>query len=87
MFDNYLDKIKERAKQPGPTSERAELVQMFVDKLNLTRGGKYKKLAPAYIASLLAYIKDVSDLRMLYKNCMNAREFGALFWYYVKVKK
>lgn len=89
MFENQLDKIKERAKNPttGADSERAEIVGRFLNRLNEDRQGKFRKLRASSVASLLGYIKTNDELRLLYDQCNNARKFGSMFWYYVKGKK
>lgn len=88
MFDDYLYKIKERAKNPttGANSLRGEMIGNFLTRLNADRKGKYKELSASYVASLLSYIKTNQDLKILYDKCCNARSFGAMFWYYVKGK-
>lgn len=65
-------------KAKGPVSERAELIGKFTDGVNRTRGGKYKKVTHAYIASKLAHL-SVPDLYAFLKECENAKSFGALF--------
>jgi hypothetical protein len=72
------------------TSERAELVQFFTDKINADRRGtKYKPLPVAAIAVKLAHLK-LPDLYYLKSVCEDAerrgKPFAAIFWYELKAK-
>lgn len=73
-----------------PTSERAELLQFFLDKVNAARRGtKYKPLRPAALAVKLSHLK-LPDLYYLKSTCLDAerqgKPFSAIFWWSIKAK-
>jgi hypothetical protein len=62
-----------------PTSERAELLQFFLDKLSAARRGtKYKPLTPAALAVRLSHLK-LADLYYLKSTCLDAERDGKPF--------
>jgi hypothetical protein len=80
-----------RAPRPKkPVSERAELLQFFLDKVNAARRGtKYKPLRPAALAVKLSHLK-LPDLYYLKSVCEDAerrgKPFSAIFWWSLKAK-
>lgn len=74
-----LLKIPEKSK---PTSERAEGLRPFVERLRDKKGKPYR---PAFIAMKLSHV-PTSELYYLLKQCEQARSFGAMFWYLIKPK-
>jgi len=62
------------------TSERAELIRVFLDRLRNKEGKPY---TPAFLGMKLSPIKT-ADLYSLQKKCEQARNFGAMFWYLLK---
>jgi len=64
------------------TSERAELLKPFIEKLRDKNGNSYK---PAFIGMKLSHIKT-PDLYFLLKQCEQAKNFGAMFWYLITKK-
>jgi hypothetical protein len=83
-------RIGDILKQPrkpvkGATSERAELVGKFTDRLNRDRDGvKYKKLTHARVGFLLSHIKSNFDLYAFFRQAEEARSFSAYFWWALK---
>ena len=73
----YLEKFEVKR-----TSERAELIKVFVENLRDKQGKPYK---PSFIGMKLAHV-SVPDLYYLVKQCEQANNFGAMFWYSLKVK-
>ena len=65
---DYLQKLQ--SKRPlKVTSERQELIQRFVDKINLERiGTKFKPVIWRQINGLVAHVK-ISDLYWFFKEC------------------
>ena len=62
------------------TSERAELIGYFTNRLNATRDGKkYKKLSYRALAVKLSQIKSLSDLYVLKSVCEDAERRGKPF--------
>ena len=76
---DYLAKLKSK-KPLKITSERQDLIQHFVDKINLERiGTKFKPVIWRQINGLVAHVK-VSDLYWFYKECENAPSFSKKFF-------
>ena len=76
---DYLDKLK--GKRPLKlTSERQELIQRFVDKVNVERvGTKFKPVIWRQINGLVAQVK-IGDLYWLYKECERGDSFSKKFF-------
>ena len=69
---------------PTIRSERAELVQKFTDRLNEGRAKDgFKPLTPRAVAVKIAHL-DTSDLYFFFKQCSQAKSFGARFWWALK---
>ncbi len=77
---NYLTALKERKTLYEFTSERQELIQRFVDKINLERvGTKWKPVTARQINVLLSFLK-VKDLYWLFGECERAPSFSKKFF-------
>ena len=76
---DYIDKLK--SKRPLKiTSERQELIQQFVDKINLERiGTKFKPVTARQINVLISFL-SVSDLYWLLGECERAPSFSKKFF-------
>ena len=76
---DYLNTLK--AKKPlRITSERQELIQRFVDKINLERiGTKFKPVIWRQINGLVAQVK-IGDLYWLFKECERGYSFSKKFF-------
>lgn len=61
-------------------SERGELIERFVTRLNASRTGKYKPLKPGFYASKMSLI-PTDELHMFYKELDNSKNFCALWWW------
>ena len=70
--------------EKSPLSERAEVIGMFLEKLNAERGD-YKPLTAAKVGMMLAPIKSVKDLRAFYGECLAAKSFSKYYWWRFKV--
>ena len=68
------------------TSERAELLKPFIERLTASskRAG-YKPMSKARICMLMAYI-DTKELHAFYKVLDNSPNFGAIWNWYVIAK-
>lgn len=76
---DYLDKLKGR-KLLKITGERQDLIQRFVDRINLERiSTRFKPVIWRQINGLVAHVK-VSDLYWFYKECENAPSFSRKFF-------
>lgn len=70
--------------KPKIRSERDELLQMFIDRLNQARvGTKFKPLAARSVAIKVAHI-PTSDLWAFYRQCEQAKSFSAYFFWALK---
>ncbi|SRR3990167_4632545 len=69
-FQNQVKKIKIEIpqKKNKSGSARAFLVSQFLEEINKSRGS-YPPLTPARLASLLAPLKTMEDLRWFYDAC------------------
>lgn len=76
---NYMEKLK--GKRPLKiTSERQELIQRFVDKINLERvGTRFKPVIWQQINGLVAHVK-MGDLYWLFKECERGDSFSKKFF-------
>ena len=64
-------------------SERAEVIGLFLTKLNSERG-KYPPLKASRVAVMLSTIKSVKDLRAFYGECLAAKNFSSYYWWRFK---
>lgn len=77
---NYLNQLKKGKTPLKITSERQELIQQFVDKLNFERvGTKFKPVTARQINVLVSFLK-VSDLYWLFGECERAASFSKRFF-------
>lgn len=76
---DYLDKLKSK-RSLRITNERQELIQRFVDKINLERvGTKWKPVIWRQINGLVAHVK-IGDLYWFYKECEQGDSFSKKFF-------
>lgn len=67
-------------------SERGELIERFVTRLNASRvAGGYKPLGAGFYASKMALI-PTDELHMFYKELDGSKNFSALWWWKCKQK-
>lgn len=81
--------IQTRIVQPTTkaNSERAELLERFVTRLNSSRvAGGYKPLGAGFYASKMSHI-DTEDLHAFYKKLEGGKNFSSLWYYYCAPKK
>jgi hypothetical protein len=81
--------IQARIEQPTTkaNSERAELLERFVTRLNNSRiAGGYKPLGPKFYATKMALI-PTDELHMFYKELDSSKNFSALWWWKCNPKK
>lgn len=84
---DYLDTLKSRKTPYRFTSERQELIQRFVDKINLERvGTKWKPVTARRINVLLSFL-SVRDLHWLHKTCEQRDSFSKAFFGILKSTK
>ena len=84
-----FDHITARLQKPTTkaNSERGELIERFVTRLNASRvAGGYKALGAGYYASKMSHIAT-EDLYPFYKKLESARSFSSLWWHYCCPKK
>lgn len=75
----------EAAKDERPVSEWSVMVDKFVQKLNENRGS-FKEMKFARVAKMLEG-RPIGYLYKTFKECEEARSFGAMFWYIYKRDK
>jgi hypothetical protein len=61
-------------------SQRAEVLKMFVDRLNAERTGKCKPLPASFYAVKMSML-SVQDLREFYGYCDEAQNFSKTWWW------
>lgn len=67
-------------------SERDEILQKFIDRLNQARiGTKYKPLSGRAVAIKVSHI-PTSDLHAFYRQCEQAKSFSAYFFWALKAQ-
>ena len=77
---NYLDILKKSPRPLKITSERQELIQRFVDRINLERvGTKWKPVIWRQINGLVAHVR-ISDLYWFFKECEQGESFSKKFF-------
>ncbi len=77
---DYLEELKNKKRPRTVTSERQELIQRFVDKINLERAGtKFKPALWRQINGLVRFLKE-RDLYWLWSECERAPSFGKKFF-------
>lgn len=83
----YLQKFQsESREQHKPRTEREELLDKFLMKLNPPRQQAGMKLITyPHLASLLKAV-PTSDLYPFFNECDKARNFSSLFWWKLKPK-
>ena len=78
--NNYLDNLKKRPRPLKITSERQELIQRFVDKINLERvGTKFNLVIWRQINGLVVHVK-INDLYWFFKECGQGDSFSKKFF-------
>ena len=83
---DYLEKLKSK-KPLTITSERQELIQRFVDKINLERiGTKFKPVIWRQINGLVAHVK-IGDLYWFFKECEQGDSFSKKFFGILKSRR
>lgn len=83
---DYLERLQ-NSKPLRITSERQEIIQRFVDKINLERvGTKYEPVIWRQINGLAAHVK-IGDLYWLYKECEQGDSFSKKFFGILKSKR
>ncbi|MSU56485.1 MAG: hypothetical protein EXS51_04255 [Candidatus Taylorbacteria bacterium] len=76
---DYLSKLQV-AKKLNITSERQELIQRFVDKINMERvGTKWEPVIWKQINGLVAHV-GIGDLYWFYKECEQGDSFSKKFF-------
>lgn len=77
------------AKAKNFNSERAELIQKFIDRIDEERvGTDYGPVQPKAVALKINQnprLKEMSDLYAFYQKCEKAKSFGACFFYFTKL--
>jgi hypothetical protein len=84
-----MSHIQARIQKPTTkaNSERAELLERFVTRLNGSRvAGGYKALGAGFYASKMSHI-ETEDLHAFYKKLESAKNFSSLWWHYCSPKK
>ena len=76
---NYLDTLRGKTSL-RITGERQELIQRFVDKINLERiGTTFKPVIWRQVNGLVAHVK-MADLYWLFKECEGGDSFSKKFF-------
>ncbi len=81
--------IQQRIEKPTTkaTSERSELIERFVTRLNNSRkAAGYKPLTAGFYASKMSHI-PTDELHAHYKMLDQAKSFSGLWWYFNCPKK
>lgn len=67
---------------------RQELIKKFVDRLNADRGGKFRPLSPAFIASKMyqSGLKNDFLLNWFYGYCNDAKNFSKCWWWSLRAQ-
>lgn len=84
-----FDHLKERFSKPTTkaNSERGELIERFVTRLNQSREmAGYKPLKPGFYASKMSHI-PTDELYAFYRKLEGMRNFSSGWWYYCSPKK
>lgn len=77
---NYLESLSKRGGGLNITSERQELIQRFVDNINLERAGTtFKPVTARQINALVSFL-CVRDLYWLFAKCEHAQSFSKKFF-------
>lgn len=84
LLAGYVE-AKQTQAQTAPRSERAEILEQFITRLNGERG-TYKPLTAGFIASRMAQagLKSNTDLYWFYKYCDDAQHFSKCWWWALK---
>ena len=77
---DYLEKLQARKRPLRITSERQELIQRFVDKINRERvGTEFQPVTWKQVNGLVRHLKE-SDLYWLFGECEHAQSFSKKFF-------
>ena len=66
-------------------SERAEIVGMFLERLNAERG-TFKPLTAARVGMMLSVFKTTGEMRQFYGSCNDAKCFSKYFFWSLNPK-
>ena len=81
----HIGNIQIEVKKTKATSERADVISQFIDRLNENLGGR-KPFKPSFIAFKMAHM----TLQQLYEflaSCKEANNFGKFWWWSLDTKK
>ena len=77
---DYIAELKKRSRPLDITSERQELIQRLVDRINLERvGTEFKPVTWKQINGLVRHLKE-GDLYWLFGECEDAQSFSKKFF-------
>lgn len=84
LLAGYVE-TKQAQASKAPRSERAEILERFITRLNSERGN-YKPLSAGFIAARMAQagLKSNTDLYWFYKYCDDAKHFSKCWWWALK---
>lgn len=86
---DLLERYKTIQPKPIHTSERAELVKKFVERLNYDRVQSGRKALPASVYAIKmanAGLKSNHDLYWFFAYCDEAKNFSATWWWALNPK-
>lgn len=77
---DYLENLKKRSRPLKITSERQDIIQQFVDKINAERTGtQFRPVIWRQINGLVAHV-TMGDLYWLFKECERGDSFSKKFF-------
>jgi len=87
-MEHIANLFGQKIKKTRFANERQEIIQKFVDGINKEREGtKYKPMTWKAVNGKLSHIKNIETLRDFYKDCKKSKNFGAKFFWSLKVDK
>jgi len=84
---DYLEGLINRKNKLKVTGERQDIIQQFVDKINMERiGTRFKPVIWRQINGLVAHVK-ISDLYWFFKECETGDSFSKKFFGILKSRR
>lgn len=84
-FSDRLNSLKNAPVTVRKISKRAEILELFLNRLNSERGS-YPPLNPARVGKLLRYI-ETENLFSFFKECEYQKNFSSYFFWATNPKK
>ncbi len=89
IFEIQQERLLKKEEQNKIRSERASIIKLFLERLNLERiGSTYKPLTGGFVSMMMPKVKFKTngDLYTFFCQCKDAKNFSKYWWWSLKLK-